>query len=81
MRNIDKIKQYIRREFEYDGVNDPLDYITLVEIDNRFIELEKAGNSEYADILKVGDFWVDDEVHGYVFRVEGNDINTVWSNS
>ena len=81
MTNIDKIKQYIRREFDYDGVNDPLDYITLVEIDNQFIGLEKAGNREYADLLKVGDFWVDDEVYGYVFRIEGNDIKTVWSNT
>lgn len=63
------VKAYVRKQFVYEGVADPLSVVTIDEVE------ETGDKGEHP-----GDFRVSDEQIGQILRVVDGVVNVVWSN-
>lgn len=72
MTNLEIVEAFVRAEYVYEGVTDPLTVACIEEI----------GEVDEARDARPGDFWIRDEVTGLIVRVHREEgiVETVWRN-
>ncbi len=78
MSNIETVRAYVRSEYSYDGVTDPLTVVKIARIE--MPTLADLTDSERAAGVQAGDYEITDEVTGCVVRVEPAGVREVWKN-
>lgn len=68
------IEAWVRREYLYEGIVDPVEYVSIRQF------LDQPEDGDYMDVAKVGDWFVSDEVTGTVVRITDGAVNIVWKN-
>ncbi len=72
------LEKYIHDNFEYDSKGsmvDPLDVVVISPVTE-----EQLKTSPFKDVgAQIGDYWVDDTVYGFIFRVTDGVVIKLWS--
>ena len=73
------LEKYIHDKFEYDSAGsliDPLDVVVISPVNE-----SQLTTSPFKEVgARIGDYWVDDSVYGFIFRVENGVVTKLWSN-
>lgn len=72
MTNLQAVQDFVRAEYSYDGVADPLTVANIAEI--------TEADTRHGFGARAGDFWITDEVTGQIVRVVDGAVETVWRN-
>ena len=73
------LEKYNHDKFEYDSAGsliDPLDAVVITPVNE--LQLTTSPFKEVG--ARIGDYWVDDSVYGFIFRVENGVVTKLWSN-
>lgn len=73
MSNLEAVRAYVRSEYSYEGVSDPLTVAKIARI-------EMPTDSERAAGVQAGDYEITDEVTGCIVRVEPAGVRAIWKN-
>ena len=76
MTNFETVRSYVRREYSYEGVTDPLTVAKIARI--KMPTLAYLTDSERAAGVQAGDYEITDEVTGCVVRVEPAGVRVIW---
>lgn len=72
----DYIENYIKTAWDCEDVSD----LVITEVNDFEMKFAKSNEAEYAELLKIGDIIISDEVCCEVIRIIDNDIKTIWTN-
>ncbi|NCB57002.1 MAG: hypothetical protein EOM46_05725 [Gammaproteobacteria bacterium] len=76
---LELLEKYIRANFEYDSAGsliDPLDAVVISPVNE-----SQLATSPFKEAgARMGDYWVDDSVYGFIFRIENGVVTKLWSN-
>ncbi len=73
------LEKYIHENFQYDSEGslvDPLDVVVITPVNE-----SQLTTSPFKEVgARMGDYWVDDSVYGFIFRIENGIVTKLWSN-
>ena len=78
MTDFEVVRDYVRSEYSYDGVSDPLTVAKIARIE--MPTLAYLTDSERAACIQAGDYEITDDVTGCVVRVEPAGVRVIWKN-
>ena len=67
------IQDFVRAEYSYEGVADPLTVARIAEI--------TEADTRHGFGSQAGDFWITDEFSSQIVRVVDGEVKTVWANA
>ena len=73
MTNLETVRAYVRGEYSYDDVTDPLTVVKIARIEMPTLPDWWAG-------IQAGDYEITDEVTRCVVRVEAGNVRVIWKN-
>ena len=73
MTDFETVRDYVRSEYSYDGVSDPLTVAKIARIEMPALFEQWVG-------IQAGDYEITDEVTGCVVRVEPAGVRVIWKN-
>ena len=73
MTNLETVRAYVRGEYSYDDVTDPLTVVKIARIEMPTLFEQWVG-------IQAGDYEITDEVTGCVVRVEPAGVRVIWKN-
>ena len=73
MTNLETVRAYVRGEYSYDDVTDPLTVVKIARIEMPTLFEQWVG-------IQAGDYEITDEVTRCVVRVEAGNVRVIWKN-
>ena len=73
MTNLETVRAYVRGEYSYDDVTDPLTVVKIARINMPPLPEQWVG-------IQAGDYDITDAVTACVVRVEAGNVRVIWKN-
>lgn len=73
------IDKYIRENYHYPSIDDPVDVVYVRQVDDALAQLwREKKECRLCKLVRRGDFWLEDEHSGVLVRIEEDRVCRIW---